>query len=311
VSDSSPRRWSAADRWNDFWFQEVPRSAYAILRIVFGMLGLVTVLGLLPVSTFWYPDGLAPLPGDDVGLRAALLERGLGGVAGWSLFAALTAAFTLMTVGYQSRWVVPLCFLGTIVLRHWNPLPLSGAYSAFAGVLFCLAWADCSGAPSFDARRRDVSPANDTEPIWPMRLIRIQIALIYLNSGLWKLFGDEWQNGSAIHYVLQINNFHRFPFEVPAGLEAMLAFTTYLTLFWEIAFVFMLFNRWTRILALWLGVALHGGMWLTLDLGPFSWVMIASYLAFLEPATLDRAARAVRFGAAIRAGDEPALTRRV
>jgi hypothetical protein len=55
------------------------------------------------------------------------------------------------------------------------------------------------------------------------------------------------------------------------------------TLFWEITFPVMMLNRITRRFALLLGVALHAGMWSLLELGPFSFVMIASYLTFVDP----------------------------
>ena len=63
---------------------------------------------------------------------------------------------------------------------------------------------------------------------------------------------------------------------------------TYITLFWEMSFPIMLFHRWTRRVALLMGVFLHLGLWVALELGPFSWVMLASYIAFLDPGFVSR-----------------------
>lgn len=37
---------------------------------------------------------------------------------------------------------------------------------------------------------------------WPFRLVQIQLCLIYLSSGLLKLSGYTWRNGSALFYVV-------------------------------------------------------------------------------------------------------------
>jgi hypothetical protein len=50
----------------------------------------------------------------------------------------------------------------------------------------------------------------------------------------------------------------------------------------------MLLHRWTRRAALTLGVLMHVGMWATLDLGTFSFVMLASYIAFIPPERIER-----------------------
>ena len=51
---------------------------------------------------FWPLDGLTPLSADGTGPRAWLLAHGLGTVAGWALFLALTVVFAAMTVGWWS-----------------------------------------------------------------------------------------------------------------------------------------------------------------------------------------------------------------
>ena len=45
----------------------------------------------------------------------------------------------------------------------------------------------------------------------------------------------------------------------------------------------MMLNRTTRKLALLMGIGVHLGIWFLMEVGPFSWMMLASYVAFLEP----------------------------
>jgi uncharacterized membrane protein (DUF485 family) len=110
------------------------------------------------------------------------------------------------------------------------------------------------------------------------------VAAIYLNTGLWKLFSPSWRDGSAVHYVLNQNVFQRFSAEhLPPGLDWTMTVGTYTTLVWEIAFPLLILFWPTRVFALVLGVAIHIGMLVSIDVGLFSLVMLATYVAFLEP----------------------------
>jgi uncharacterized membrane protein YphA (DoxX/SURF4 family) len=275
--------------WERFWFAEIPPHCYALLRILFGMLAVVSLLQERELTLFWDVDGLVPGMQDGMGLKASLFAYGLGHVAGRGLFFASLASYGCMALGLWSTMSVAVSFLALSAQVYWNHLPLSGAHSAIQAVVLCLAFADCGAVWSLDswlARRR---AANDgflgavTYPIAPLRLIRIQVALVYLSSGLWKLFNDQWRDGSAVHYVLNNNVYQRFRLQVPPGLDWLTTLLTYGVLFWEISFGLMVLYRPTRRIAIIVGVMMHLGMLAAIEIGPFGWVMLASYVSFLEP----------------------------
>ena len=271
-------------RWEAFWFRQIPSDIFALLRIVFGAIGLAGVLALVPVSIFWQLSGLVPIGGLGAPLRSAALSAGLGTVGGWLIFLLLVASFTCMTVGLFSNWAVASALAGSILQSFWNPWPMSGAHDVLKVMLFCLLWADCSGWPSVDAwRSRKGRFRLPPQAITPIRLMQIQVALIYMNSALWKLGGAAWRDGSTIHYVLNLNTYQRIPGPVPVAFDPVMTLMTYLTLFWEASFGLMLLNRWTRRAALMFGIALHTGLWMSMELGTFSWVILASYIAFIDP----------------------------
>ena len=275
--------------WERFWFAAIPPHCYALLRILFGMLALVSLLQERELTLFWDVDGLVPGIQDGMGLKASLFAYGLGRVAGRGLFFASLAAYGCMALGLWSTISVTVSFLALSAQVYWNHLPLSGAHSAMQAVVLCLVFADCGGVWSLDswlARRRSANSVElhaVTYPIAPLRLIRVQVALVYLSSGLWKLFNDQWRDGSAVHYVLSNNVYQRFRFQVPPGLEWLTTLLTYGVLFWEISFALMVTYRPTRRIALLVGVMMHLGMLSAIEIGPFGWVMLASYVAFLEP----------------------------
>ncbi len=284
MTDSARRR--IANQWETFWFEDVPPDLYALLRIVFGLLGLLSVLELTPVSMFWAIDGIAPIPGSGLGVRSFLVDHGLGGIAGWAYFGGSVVGFSLMTIGFMTRPAVWACLIASAFLWSWNHLPLSSANQVLISILFCLVWADCSAEPSIDAlvrRRRGLQSGPTVQPIWPLRLMRFQVCLIYFNSGISKFAYPVWRDGAAVHYAVNLNIFHRFPWPLPPSLDWATTVATYVALFWEITFPVLMLNRITRRLALLLGIALHAGMWSTLELGAFSFMMIATYLSFMDP----------------------------
>jgi hypothetical protein len=232
-------------------------------------------------------SGLARWPSQ--GLRHLVDVVG-GGAAGWIVFAVLAASYAAMAVGLHSRIAVAACFAGSVLQTGWNWLPLSAAHQVMTVTLFCLVWADTGRLWSVDAlrARRPVSEPLPLQPVWPLDLIRCQIAAIYGASGLWKLFGPTWRDGSAVHYALNLDIFNRFPGEIPPSAAWILMGATYGVLAWELAFPVLVCFRRTRRFTLAAGVALHLGLWATLELGTFSWIMIASYVAFLDPAWVAR-----------------------
>jgi hypothetical protein len=275
--------------WERFWFRTIPPQIYAVLRIALGLVGTGTLLGLSDITTHWDPAGLVPTGGASA-IKAWVLARDAGMVAGVALWAGCLVAFVAMTAGIRTAFTVPMAFVSLILQLRWNPQPLSGAHQAMQGFLFCLMWANSGSVWSVDAwlarRRSAASPAAAPVSIAPLRLIRYQVALVYLASGLWKLYNPFWRDGSAVYYVLQNNVFRRFP-AVP-GVEAFAPVATYTTLFWEVAFAPLLLYRRTRVIALTVGVLIHLGMFALLEIGPFHLVMLASYLAFLDPGTVAR-----------------------
>ena len=291
-------------KWERFWFEEVPSEIFGLVRIAIGAAGLVSLVGSTPVEMFWSPDGIAPLPGGGLGLRRYVLESGLGVVAGWTMFLALFTALACMSVGLFTSSAVIVSFLGTVVQAHWNPLPLTSGHGVLMAALFCLIWADCGARLSIDELRQPrarsrtppkppAPPGNQgaRQPVWPLRLIQVQVAIIYWTSGLYKLLGPMWRDGSAVHYTTAQNVFgrvfHVYPF--PAGFDWVLTLLTYTTVLWEISFPFMLLNRITRRVALATGIAMHLGIWAMMEVGPFTWMMLASYVAFLDPEKVRRA----------------------
>jgi hypothetical protein len=287
----TPQPTSVIQRWSQYWFQPVSSEVYAVLRVAFGLLCILDLLGATPISMFWDLDGLAPIPGGGAwGLRSWVAQSGFAPEASRVFFWGSLLAYSCMTLGIGGQASIVASFLANIWQAAWNVLPLSAAHQVLTVVLFCLIWADCRQALT---PRRFRAPASlPRQPVGPLRLLQYQVCLIYFGSGLSKFFNPLWRDGSAIYYALSNNVFQRFPVDVvPAPLLGVSVMATYGTLAFELGFPLLVAWRHTRSLTLLCGVALHLGVWATLEVGPFSWVMVATYLAFVPDglvATIDR-----------------------
>lgn len=111
----------------------------------------------------------------------------------------------------------------------------------------------------------------------------LQISIVYFVTGLVKLNCDVWQNGTANHYILQLNEFKGTKWnEVIADNVFFTKASTYFTLTFEILFPAAIFFRVTRYTWLALGVIFHLGIWIFMKIDVFPWIMIATYFVFID-----------------------------
>jgi hypothetical protein len=116
---------------------------------------------------------------------------------------------------------------------------------------------------------------------WALRLLIVQMAVIYVVNGLYKLAGPSWRDGDVLHYVLANPAWSRFPYGWLPLPFAVTQVMTWTVLLWEIFFPVFVAMRATRTLSLWLGVSFHVGTCVFLQLGPFPLYMLCFYLPFV------------------------------
>jgi len=273
-----------AERWREFWFEEIPPHSYAALRILIGTVGAITIIGAWNPA-FWKLSGIMASTGD---WRSSpwLAAHGVGDIAGPALRWSLLFGFLCLAAGIRTQAVAILMFFGSTGMIWWNSYPFSGAQQLLHNLTFPLLFAESGIVWSIDAllrARRGGDTRTDTQPVWPLRLWQYQLAIMYLAAALWKMGNPDWRSGTALHYVLNNLTFQRFPGVVPSSMFGATVALTYLTLAWELAFPVLVWFRRTRTVMLLIGLALHLGMWATLEVGAFMPTVLVAYVAFLDP----------------------------
>ncbi len=302
-----PRLRQAIDR---FLFESCDPASCVLLRICYSLLMIIYAGVLLGDASTWFStEGVLTPSSATSDLR----------VKPWSIFFVVEPSPWLvqgsvillllcscsMLVGFFSRMQALLIFVLLTSLHHANPLVLDGEDTVFRLFAFFLALMPLDYSWSLSAHLRrtiqrrfgrtggDLSVTENGSDLhkqtaWALRLVQLQMALIYLSAAWSKTAGHTWQSGSALYYVFQLGDLYgRGP--VPAVLtetEWLIRGATWGVVLLEAALPFLLFFRPTRTLGLALGVLLHLSIEYAMHLFLFQWIMIVGLLSFARPIRL-------------------------
>jgi predicted DCC family thiol-disulfide oxidoreductase YuxK len=128
-----------------------------------------------------------------------------------------------------------------------------------------------------------------------MFVIAAQVCILYGAAGLYKVQGSEWRDGTALHYVLNLDLFRPWPALSHAvdTHQPLIAVAGFLTVLVQVAFPFTLFSRLKYVMLVLL-VSMHLGIAVLLGLPTFSGAMIVADAVFLSDRFLLRAAHTGR-----------------
>jgi uncharacterized membrane protein YphA (DoxX/SURF4 family) len=292
--------------WNQFWHEPVRAERLALTRICLGLALLTDQLFQYwpQFEVFYGPEGVAPAGVHDEWLlsvwRWTILVFNTDHltvlhIAFW-LRVAVTTAFVL---GWHTRVMSVLLWFMTLCFINRNPALRNGADDVLMVGLFWMMFAPSGQALSLDRRRelRKLGPAAPDPPLtpaWPLRILQIQLCMIYLSTGLAKLvrvhepFVGTWWEGTSLHYVLNDTTMGRRSFAALPLPFWLTAAGTYFSVGWEILFTPLVMMPWTRKWNLWFGVFFHLGIYLTIEVGWFGLYTTSLYALWTSDGFWER-----------------------
>jgi predicted DCC family thiol-disulfide oxidoreductase YuxK len=263
-----------------------------------------TNAGLLPNHTvLWKP----PLPR----LLSVFFPVSLGHEA-WLMFAICFFCFFCLMIGWRTRLFHVLSFVLVVSLHNrvlfaenWGGVALGAlmAWTAFLplgrrfsvdAVLGTLRRNPSETPEDMTAERLAVTSAPDARLVVSLAVLGVllQLGVIYWFNFVHKS-GPTWKHGTAVHYVLwQERIVTTLGLWVRMHAPPVLAKAfTYATLVVESSAPFLILTpvlwRWTRPLAILTLSGLHVGIALLVNLGVFSWAMLAYYPLLLDTVHWD------------------------
>ncbi|KOG30811.1 HTTM domain-containing protein [Streptomyces resistomycificus] len=284
--------------------------AAAVLRIGYGLLYLVFLLREFPHrDQIWGPG--APWTPE---LAGQLLDQ-----TGWAsiltlsdsrayfetcyVLALVTSA--LFMLGWRTR-AVSVLFAVVVASFHARAIFMTdGGDNLILLMAVYLVFTACGRRWSLDARRtrlrasaggaarpptgRAAAGLRDSRRTLTavlhncgMFVIAAQVCFLYGSAGLYKVQGGTWGNGTALHYVLNLELFRPWP-ELSLTVDEhdiLIAIACCLTVLLQVAFPFVLFGRLKYpVLTMLLGM--HLGIAVLMGLPLFSGAMIIADAVFL------------------------------
>ncbi len=295
MSSSQHRRTiSSWTQW--FLFESCDPRIAVFLRIGFAVLLIINTLSWLADAKLWFTDEgvlstkTAVLLSD--GVRQSLLFwlPSTEPVVRTCLQICLVQS-CLLLVGFWSRFQVACLFVWLVSFQHRNPLISDGEDTVFRWFAFLMIWMPLDYRWSFSRWLANGKLPNwNPETAWALRLIQLQMAVIYASAAWNKCFGITWQQGTALYYVSRMTDHYGRAmwldrlFETPGVVQAL----TWGALSIEMALPFTLWFRRTRLWAIVAGILLHLGIEITMNLFLFEWIMILGLLSFYEPSHESR-----------------------
>jgi hypothetical protein len=226
--------------------------------------------GVAPRAAVWQVSAAQPF---HLSLMDGLSQPWMATV----FFLAWAGVAVGLLLGFRTRRMLLLNFLFVLSIYRRNPFIVSGADDILRVLSFWLLFIPLNRHFSLDRLLSgDKQPAVSGKPVpgwpatyaFPVRLIQLQIALIYLATGLFKLLGQPWREGTAVFYVLQLDSL-LLPLGkwLAAGSPAwLLQILTYQVVLLEVAFPILVFVPLGQPALRFLGLAMAGLMHLGIAL---------------------------------------------
>lgn len=219
-----------------------------------------------------------------------------------ALILVLAVLAILIVLGWHTRIVLPIYLILWVSFIELNDGAGDQGDNAYRIFMIALLFADTTRRWSLDARRRAKDPqfpdTDGAEFRWVLIMannlaivvLAFQVCAIYMSGGLYKAGGEPWESGFAIYNPLQTQQFGTWPVLsdlLTAWGPGVVAISWGSVLF-QIMFPVMLFNRYTRVIALVGILSFHLGIALLMGLPWFSLTMIAVDAIFITDRTFGK-----------------------
>ena len=280
---------SAGEKWRAFWFTKEPAYTLGIVRIAFGALMVYVTIDLLPSLTQLFGES-GPVPSQPTTEFHWIYPYTYGIFQVWTSDTALYVGWAILLlsavallVGWHSRLAAVLVWIVFLSFVRRNPSVFNYGDHVISITALILMLSACGAALSLDQRRRSGRFwSAECRSRWPVRLMQLQLSLIYFFSAQSKLRGDEWNEGSAVSFPWR--TFHDWAIlPAPQWLAesaVLVNAVTWGTLVLEFALAILVWNPRLRYWLLAAGVVLHVMIWLNLSVTFFSLAMFVLYLSW-------------------------------
>jgi Vitamin K-dependent gamma-carboxylase len=278
--------------WNAFFFDPVPVHSVALFRILFSIVLLIDAIFLLAnAREYLGPEGLiehARYYDRNRGRALSLFLHLPGTMRSVYLILGLHIfAIVLLGVGLFTPVSTAIAFVTLRSIVNRNPKICNGGDNVARIMCFLLIFTPAGRAYSVDSILFHAPGASDQAALfhapWALRLMQIQISIIYLRACYWKLRGVTYRNGIAIYYATISEYYRRLSVPRFFVRTPIVQALTWGTLALEGALGSAIWVQEFRAPLIVMGIFFHAAIEFVLNLHLFGWYMIVCLLLFVDP----------------------------
>jgi len=281
---------SMVAKWNQFWFTACDPVMLCVVRIGVGV--------LLCYSQLVWAIGSDAFFGSRSWLNADAVRVVGQGAYSWSplwwleqspallglLHVSALASAACLTLGLLTRGAAIASFGCVLAYAHRNPAALYGFDQVVGFLTLYLAIGPSGACLSLDeyltpTRQRVRSSVGANVAL---RLMQLHLCVLYFFAGISKLKGVTWWNGYAIWGAIANQEYQTVDLTWLASWPILINVLTHVSVWWEVSYAVLIWNRHTRPLMLALAIAVHGGIGLCFGMLTFGAAMLVGNMAFIS-----------------------------
>jgi hypothetical protein len=277
--------------WNDFFFTPKPVEGVAVFRVLWcSMLLLNALFQIDSINDFYGPNAIVsfstaknqfPYPHLNIFQYIHVTSHFF-----YNIFGIYILSLILSIVGFYTKISLVVSFILLVSLHQRSIWQLSSSELLMRITMMYLIFSPSAHAYSIDsilARKRNKKPLELEWAPWAIRLIQIQLSVVYLWTFWHKLKGDTWFDGSALYYATRLESMKNM--SVPFLLDSMpsIRLMSWGTLLIELSLGLFIWIKECRPLLIILGILFHLSIEFMMAIPFFEHVMILLLFTFVDP----------------------------
>lgn len=305
--------------WLSLLCQKETGESLALFRIACGLTALSWMLSAIArgvAADVWLPVEHGGYRSFDSLPWLFELLGGLNPTTLWSVVGVYLIAAVAVTIGLGGRLSAFTLLQAFLAISDINWDIGGGDCRLASNCLWLLVIAGGTATLSLDCRLRERSWTSD-RPVsaWPRYLVFYQLVVVYCATGLQKLSIDWTPAGgySALYYIMQEPTWQRWDMSWLAWIYPFTQIATAVTWIWEVSAPLLILAAWYRAtserpgrmrrmfnrigfrrLYVSVGVTMHFGVFIFIDLSLFTWISLSMYTCLFASSEWRSAWRWIR-----------------
>lgn len=280
------RLWSC---WNIFWFAPKDLLGLASTRVV--LMAVMVYMYALRLYNLDYYSDLSWIPRAKALIIFPEIIRPAFAWFFWPdsmnliMHAVLVLFLILLLLGIGGRWLMTMAWVINMGFLQRNFAINFGADILCAVMMFYLCFIQsCERLSVLNVfRKKKVFRSSDLVTSTMIRMMQIQLCVIYTYTGFEKLKGSSWWDGTALWNVIANPQMMAFDMSFMRNFPTFIGVMSFATLLFEIYFTPAVMFPKTRPWIFLIGLGFHLGIAFLMALMPFSAAMISGYFLFMNP----------------------------